>query len=100
MSTPIRRSAPDEPEIAWVPALNDEYNQLQLALDFGRLLVNRNEDGTSDDVWEGIFTTWGDGSGFRRSSQHRSRVLVRRAQADRAPHRVLLRRPNFGTASS
>lgn len=46
--------------------LNDEYNQLQLALDFGRLLVNREEDGTSDDVWEGIFTTWGDGSGFRK----------------------------------
>jgi hypothetical protein len=46
--------------------LNDEYNQLQLALDFGRLLVNRNEDGTSDDVWEGIFTTWGDGSGLRK----------------------------------
>jgi hypothetical protein len=46
--------------------LNDEYNRLQVAVDFSRLLVKRNEDGTSDPVWEAVFTSWGDGSGFQK----------------------------------
>jgi hypothetical protein len=46
--------------------LTDDYNNLTAVLDFARLLVTRNEDGTSDPVYKAIFTTWGDGSGVRK----------------------------------
>jgi hypothetical protein len=39
----------------------DDYNSLQLAADASRLLVKRNDDGTSDDFYEAIFSSWGDG---------------------------------------
>jgi hypothetical protein len=39
----------------------DEYNSLQLALDASRLLVKRNDDGTSDEFYQAIFSAWGDG---------------------------------------
>ena len=43
--------------------LDDEYNNMQLSLDFSRLLVHRNEDGTSDPFYKAFFTAWGDSSG-------------------------------------
>jgi hypothetical protein len=45
---------------------NDEYNSLQLGLDFSRLLVRRNADQTSDPFYKALFTAWGDGSGFKK----------------------------------
>jgi hypothetical protein len=45
---------------------NDEYNSLQLGLDFSRLLVRRNADQTSDPFYKALFTAWGDGSGLKK----------------------------------
>ena len=45
--------------------LNDEYNQLTASLDFARLLVRRNSDGTSDALPKSLVTAWGDG-GFKK----------------------------------
>jgi hypothetical protein len=44
--------------------LDDEYNNMQLSVDFSRLLVHRNEDGTSDPFYKAFFTAWGDSSGL------------------------------------
>jgi hypothetical protein len=46
--------------------LDDEYNNLQLGLDFSRLLVRRHDDGTSDPFYRALFSAWGDGSGLRK----------------------------------
>jgi hypothetical protein len=46
--------------------LNDEYNNLQLGLDFSRLLVRRREDQTSDPFYKALLTAWGDGSGLKK----------------------------------
>ncbi len=46
--------------------VEDEFNSLQYTLDFSRLLVHRNADGTSDPAYEAIFSAWGDGSGLRK----------------------------------
>jgi len=46
--------------------LEDEYNQMTASLDFSRLLVHRDSSGTSDDSYEAVFTTWGDGTGLRK----------------------------------
>ncbi len=42
-------------------AYNDDFNKLTVALDFNKLLVKRNDDGTSDGVFSAIFSSWGDG---------------------------------------
>lgn len=46
--------------------LEDEYNNMQLGLDFSRLLVRRHEDGTSDPFYRALFSAWGDGSGMKK----------------------------------
>jgi hypothetical protein len=46
--------------------INDEYNEATATLDFSRLLVSRNEDGTSDPFYEAVFSSWGDGSGLNK----------------------------------
>jgi len=46
--------------------LDDEYNDLQLAVDFSRLLVRRREDQTSDPFYKALITAWGDGSGLKK----------------------------------
>ncbi len=46
--------------------LDDEYNDLQLALDFSRLLVRRREDQTSDPFYKALYSAWGDGSGLKK----------------------------------
>ncbi len=46
--------------------LDDEYNSLQMAVDFSRLLVRRREDQTSDPFYKALFTAWSDGSGIRK----------------------------------
>lgn len=40
--------------------LSDEYNSLTASLDFARLLVHRNEDGTSDALPASLVTAWED----------------------------------------
>lgn len=45
---------------------NDEYNSLQLGLDFSRLLVRRNADQTSDPFYKALYTAWGDGTGLKK----------------------------------
>lgn len=42
--------------------LNTEYNKLTICIDTNKLLVKKNEDGTSDDFYQAIFTAWSDGS--------------------------------------
>ncbi len=39
-------------------AIDQQYNRLTLALDMNKLLVNKNQDGTSDSVFEAFFTSW------------------------------------------
>jgi hypothetical protein len=46
--------------------LDEEYNQLQLGLDFSRLLVRRRDDGTSDPFYKALLSAWGDGSGLKK----------------------------------
>ncbi len=46
--------------------LEDEFNNLQLSLDFSRLLVRRHDDGTSDPFYKALISSWGDGSGLRK----------------------------------
>ncbi len=46
--------------------LDDEYNNLQLGVDFSRLLVRRHDDGTSDPFYRALFSAWGDGSGLKK----------------------------------
>lgn len=46
--------------------LDDEYNDLQLAVDFSRLLVRRRDDGTSDPFYKALITSWGDGTGLQK----------------------------------
>ncbi len=46
--------------------LEDEYNEMTASLDFARLLVHRDSNGTSDNSYKAIFTSWGDGSGLRK----------------------------------
>jgi hypothetical protein len=45
---------------------DDEYNSLQLSVDFARLLVRRREDGTSDPFYKAIFTAWTDSTGLNK----------------------------------
>jgi hypothetical protein len=45
--------------------LDDEYNSMTATLDFARLLVRRNSDGTSDALPKSLITAWGDG-GLRK----------------------------------
>jgi hypothetical protein len=40
--------------------LDDEFNSLTTSLDFSRLLVRRNDDGTSDPFYKALITAWGD----------------------------------------
>jgi len=42
-------------------ALDSEYNKLTFTADVNKLLVKRNEDGTSDPFYKAIFSSWGDG---------------------------------------
>jgi len=46
--------------------LEDEYNNLQLGVDFSRLLVRRHDDGTSDPFYRALFSAWGDGTGVKK----------------------------------
>jgi hypothetical protein len=46
--------------------LDDEFNNLQVGLDFSRLLVRRHEDGTSDAFYKALVTAWGDSSGLKK----------------------------------
>jgi len=46
--------------------VNDEYNEMTASLDFSRLLVRRDSSGKSDEVYEAIFSSWGDGSGLKK----------------------------------
>ena len=46
--------------------LDDEVNELQLAVDFSRLLVRRREDQTSDPFYKALYSAWGDGSGLQK----------------------------------
>jgi hypothetical protein len=46
--------------------LEDEFNNLQLSLDFSRLLVRRHDDGTSDPFYRALFSAWGDGTGLQK----------------------------------
>jgi hypothetical protein len=45
--------------------LEDEYNEMTYSLDFSRLLVRRNSDGTSDALPKSLISAWGDG-GFKK----------------------------------
>ncbi|MFQ5648967.1 MAG: PorV/PorQ family protein [bacterium] len=40
-------------------AIDQEFNKLTIAIDMNKLLVNKNEDGTSDSVTKAFFTAWG-----------------------------------------
>lgn len=44
--------------IAYRPLI-DEFNSLTITLDFSKLLVKKNADGSSDEFYEAIFTSWG-----------------------------------------
>jgi hypothetical protein len=46
--------------------LQDEYNDLQVGVDFSRTLVRRRDDGTSDPFYKALITSWGDGTGFKK----------------------------------
>lgn len=46
--------------------LEDEFNNLQVGLDFSRLLVRRHDDGTSDPFYKALISAWGDGSGLQK----------------------------------
>ncbi len=39
-------------------AVDQEFNRLTIALDMNKLLVNKNDDGTSDSVAKALFTSW------------------------------------------
>lgn len=40
--------------------LSDEYNSLMYTLDFSKLMVRKYKDGTSDEFYKALLTTWGD----------------------------------------
>lgn len=42
-------------------ALNSEFNELTFTADINKLLVKRNDDGSSDPFYKAIFTSWTDG---------------------------------------
>ncbi len=42
-------------------ALNREFNKLTITADINKLLVTRNEDGTSDPFYKAVFTSWTEG---------------------------------------
>jgi len=46
--------------------LDDEFNNLQLGVDFSRLMVRRREDQTSDPFYKALISAWGDGSGLKK----------------------------------
>lgn len=46
--------------------LKSEYNNILANIDFQRILVRRYPDGTSDNAFKAIFSSWGDGSGLRK----------------------------------
>lgn len=42
-------------------AYEDDYNKFTIAFDLNKLLVKRNDDGTSEGVFSAMFSSWGDG---------------------------------------
>ncbi|ACF14616.1 conserved hypothetical protein [Chloroherpeton thalassium ATCC 35110] len=42
-------------------AYDDDYNKLTIAADFNKLLVTRNDDNTTDGVFEAMFSSWSNG---------------------------------------
>ena len=49
-------------------ALNSTYNKLLLTVDFNKLLVVKNEDGSSDPFYKAVLTSWSQGDFIKRAS--------------------------------